>query len=55
MDLTKKALNIITLILTLFLVVYGFTKGYDTIELLVYDIYFATIIINSIINLFKEE
>lgn len=51
MEKLKDVLDIIAFIFTIFLVVYGFAKGYDLIELSVYNIYFIVIIITQIINL----
>jgi len=47
---TKKILNIATFLITIILLVYGFSKGYDNIELILYNLYFVTVIITQIIN-----
>src|SRR3990167_1526954 len=41
----KDVLDIIAFIFTIFLVTYGFAKGYDLVELSIYNIYFIDIII----------
>ena len=41
MGLLKKVLDALTLVFTIFLVVYGFSKGYDLIEYLIYDLYLS--------------
>jgi len=51
----KDALDIIAFVFTIFLIVYGFAKGYDFIELSVYNIYFVVIILTQIINLSEEK
>lgn len=53
MTLLKNTLNTIAFILTLVLLVYGFSKGYDMVELSLYNIYFIVIIITQIINIFE--
>jgi len=50
----KDVLDIIAFIFTIFLVTYGFAKGYDLVELSIYNIYFIVIIIVQIINLFEK-
>ncbi len=50
----KDILNGLGFAFTLFLSIYGLTRGYDLIELLIYLIYFTTIIIVMLINLFEE-
>ena len=42
---SKYVLDIIAFVFTIFLVVYGFAKGYNLIELSVYNIYFIVIIV----------
>ena len=44
----KDLLNGLAFILTIVLVTYGFTKGYDLIELSIYNLYFIVIIIVQI-------
>jgi len=51
----KGVLNIISFIFTLFLIVYGFSKGYNLVELGVYNLYFVTEIIVQLINLSERE
>jgi len=51
----KDALDIIALVFTVFLIVYGFAKGYDRIEISVYNIYFIVIIVTQIINLSEKK
>jgi len=50
----KYLLNGLAFILTIVLVTYGFTKGYDLIELSIYNLYFIVIIIVQIINLSEK-
>jgi len=50
----KDILNAIAFILTLILVLYGFSKGYDLIELSIYNLYFMVIIITQFINIFEK-
>jgi hypothetical protein len=50
----KIVLDIIAFIFTIFLVVYGFSKGYDLIELSIYNIYFVVIITTQIISLSEK-
>lgn len=50
----KDVLNAVAFILTLVLVLYGISKGYDLIEFFIYDIYFLVVIIAQILNLFEE-
>ena len=49
----KDVLNSIAFILTLVLIGYGSTKGFDIVELSVYNLYFITMIITQLINLFE--
>jgi len=51
----KDILNIVSFIFTLFLIVYGFAKGYDLVELGIYNLYFITEIIVQLINIFYRE
>lgn len=51
----KDIINALSFIFTVFLVIYGFQKGYDLIELYVYNLYFISIISSQLINLFKKE
>ena len=44
-------LDILSLFFTIFLLGFGFVKGYNIIELTTYNIYFMIVIINSVINL----
>lgn len=53
MKLLKHTLDAIAFILTLVLLVYGFSKGYDMIEISLYNIYFVVVIITQIINIFE--
>ena len=53
--LIKDILNIIALLLTLTLILYRFQKGYDLIELFIYDLYFIVMISVSIINLIEKN
>ena len=52
---TKDILNMLGFVFTIFLSLYGLTKGYDVVELVVYILYFSTIIILISINLFEER
>ena len=47
-------LNRLALVFSLFLVVYGFHKGYDLVELVIYNIYFVVMILAQVINLFRN-
>lgn len=47
----KDILNGIAFILTIILVLYGFQKGYDVVELIVYNLYFIVVIISQILTL----
>jgi len=51
----KDVLNALAFIFTVFLVIYGFLKGYDLVEILVYNLYFIVAIITQIINLFERR
>ena len=51
----KEVLNAVAFVLTIVLVFYGMTKGYDVIELFIYNLYFVVIIILILINLFDTE
>jgi len=51
----KDYLNTIAFILTLTLIIYGFTKGYDFIEIFIYNLYFIVMIIVQIINLSERR
>lgn len=48
---TSGILDLLTLFFTVFLLGYGFLKGYYLIELTIYNVYFIVILINQIINL----
>ena len=50
----KDVLNAIVFILTIVLVTYGFSKGYDLVELSIYNLYFLVVIITQFINLFER-
>ncbi len=52
---TKDKLNGLAFFFTLFLILYGLRKGYNFVELFVYDIYFIVIIITQLINLFEKK
>jgi len=51
----KDILNGLGFVFTLFLSLYGLTKGYDIIELVVYLLYFLSIIILILINLLEDK
>ena len=51
MSHTRKILNIVSFIFTAFLLIYGFAKGYDLIELVTYNLYFISQIITQLLNL----
>ena len=51
----KDILNFIAFLLTLTLLVYGLTKGYDLVELSIYNLYFIIVIIVQIINLTEKD
>lgn len=56
MVFTKKDfLNFLSFIFTIFLVVYGFSKGYDLIEIGIYNLYFLTEIVTLLFNLIKKD
>ena len=44
-------LALLSLFFTVFLLGFGFVKGYNLIELTIYNLYFMIVIINSVINL----
>lgn len=44
-------LDILALFFTVILLSYGFAKGYQIIELSIYNIYFLMVLINQLINL----
>ena len=48
---TSGVLDLLALFFTIFLLGYGFIRGYNLIELTIYNIYFIIIIINNVINL----
>ena len=50
----KDLLNGLAFILTIVLIVYGFAKGYDIIEILIYYFYLIVVIITLLINLFEK-
>ena len=47
----EKTLNVSALSFTLLIIIYGFQKGYDNLELILYIIYFLVVILTQIINL----
>ena len=47
----KNFLDLLAFFFTAFLLVYGFAKGYDFVELMVYNLYFATIIFSQLLHL----
>ncbi|MFH1592850.1 MAG: hypothetical protein ABIB47_05795 [Candidatus Woesearchaeota archaeon] len=51
----KDILNALGFVFTIFLSLYGLTKGYDVVELVVYVLYFTAIIILIFINLFERK
>ncbi len=51
MLIVKDILNGIAFILTIILVLYGFQKGYDVVELVIYNLYFVVVIISQILIL----
>lgn len=54
MLMLKDSLNGLAFILTIVLIVYGFSKGYDLIEILIYYLYLIVMIITLSINLFEK-
>lgn len=53
--IAKNILDTLAFLFTIFLIGYGFIKGYDFIELTVYDMYFSVTIISQLINLFGKK
>lgn len=51
----KDVLNALAFVFTLFLVFYGMAKGYDLVELTVYNLYFATISLSLFLNLVETK
>ena len=47
----KEYLNLITFLFTILIVLYGLTKGFDTIELFMNILYFTVLIITQLENL----
>ncbi|MEK6938673.1 MAG: hypothetical protein AABX04_06520 [Nanoarchaeota archaeon] len=45
MDNTDITLKIVTIVSTIVLFMYGLFKGYDTLELFIYNIYFIALIL----------
>lgn len=54
MDTLENTLNIVMLIATASLFLYGLVKGYDIIELIIYNIYFISLIIFLLKKNYKE-
>ena len=50
----KDFLNGLAFILTIVLVGYGFSKGYDMIEVSIYYLYFITMITSQLIKIFEK-
>lgn len=56
MDNTEIALKVVTMTSTIVLFAYGLLKGYDTLELFIYNIYFTALILYLIkTNYLKGE
>ncbi|MBU0460808.1 MAG: hypothetical protein KJ597_04935 [Nanoarchaeota archaeon] len=51
MTKVKGILNLIAFIFTILIVLYGLTKGFDTLELFMHLIYFGVLILSQIENL----
>ena len=51
----KDYLNSLAFIFTIILIIYGFRKGYDTIELTIYILYFIVAISSQLINLIERK
>lgn len=51
----KDVLNGVAFFLTLVLITYGLMKGYDLIELSIYNLYFVTMILIQLVNLFESR
>ena len=47
----KETLNLIAFLFTILIVLYGLTKGFDTIELFLHLIYFTVLILSQLENL----
>ena len=47
----KRVLDGLAFSFTTFLLIYGFVKGYDLTELVVYNLYFLTILLTQIMHL----
>ena len=45
MDIVDLTLRIVTIVSTVVLFMYGLLKGYDTLELFIYNIYFIALIL----------
>jgi hypothetical protein len=50
----KFLLNFLAFLLTIIMVLYGFLTGFDTFELLTNILYFAVMIIVTLIDLFEQ-
>lgn len=50
----KDMLNVVSFIFTIFLVLYGLRKGYDNVELVLYNLYLVTELFVGIINLLQR-
>lgn len=48
----REILNGVAFILTVLLVLYGLQKGYDLVELFVYNLYFIVMIATQFMNIF---
>lgn len=55
MDISDTLLKLVTTISTVVLFLYGLYKGYDTLELFVYNIYFIALILYLIKTNFINE
>lgn len=51
----KNFLDGLALTFTVFLITYSFIQGYDLIELIVYNLYFITVITSQLLNLIESK
>ena len=50
----KNILNSLAFLLSFLLNIYGFFKGYNTLELAIYNIYFVVMILTLLLNLLNR-
>ncbi len=50
----KSILNAIAFVFTIFMVLYGLTKGFDTLELIMNILYFSVMVIVTFLDLLEE-